>query len=221
MEPPQALPGSGSADKEGRAELVGRARGKVGRAGRAEAPPRGQAGEGGRGRRGREPRWHHVSGRGGAAGRALGALRELLQRWRRVGPAAAAGRTARRLSAVSSPRCPQVPPPGRRQRRREEPAGGSAMGPLRETKVRRARLAGADGGVRERRRERSGVHCGEGSQVRAGGVTFRVVVNGDKEVVGTMRRQGTVAQVMRPGRWGGDTVFGGLTRGLKRLTLNG
>ncbi|XP_057591308.1 syntabulin isoform X3 [Hippopotamus amphibius kiboko] len=28
----------------------------------------------------------------------------------------------------------QVPPPGRRQRRREEPEGGSAMGPLRETK---------------------------------------------------------------------------------------
>lgn len=49
-EPPQALSGSGSADKEGRAELVGRARGEVGRAGRAEAPPKGQAGEGGRGR---------------------------------------------------------------------------------------------------------------------------------------------------------------------------
>lgn len=138
----------------------------------------------------REPRWHHVSVRGGAAGRALGALRELPQRWRRVGSAAAGGRRARRLSTVSSPRCPQVPLPGRRQRRREEPAGGSAMGPLRETKVRRARLAGADGSVRERRGERSGVHCGEGSQVRAGGVTFRVVVNGDKEVVGTMRRQG-------------------------------
>ncbi|XP_031295362.2 syntabulin isoform X6 [Camelus dromedarius] len=31
----------------------------------------------------------------------------------------------------------EVPPPGRRQRRREEPAGSSAMGPLRETKEQR------------------------------------------------------------------------------------
>lgn len=107
-------------------------------------------------------------------------------------PGAAAART--RLRAASSPRCAQVPPPGRRQRqrrrRREEPAGSSAMGPLRETKVRRSRHVGAGGGVRRRRRERGGGHCGATSgQVRAGGVAFRIGVNGGKEVVGTKGRQ--------------------------------
>lgn len=102
-----------------------------------------------------------MSGRGGAPGRALGAKREPRQRRRRVSPAAAAARSARGLSAVSWPRCPQVPLPGRRQRRREEPVGCSAMGPLRETKVRRARLAGADGSVRRCQREK------EAGQVRA------------------------------------------------------
>lgn len=84
-----------------------------------------------------------MSGRGGAAGRALGAEREPRQWRRRVSPAAAAPRTPhpaprtpRGLSGLLTP-CTQVPPPGRRQRRREERAGSSAMGPLRETKEQR------------------------------------------------------------------------------------
>lgn len=63
------------------------------------------------------------------------------------------------FSAGFSPRCQQVPP-GRRQRRREEPEGSSAMGPLRESKVKRS--TECERGVRARGRwtERQGGPCG-------------------------------------------------------------
>ena len=72
------------------------------------------------------------------------------------------------------------------------------MGPLRETKVRRARPKGSmavsasAGG-----RGEVGTAGRDADQVRAGGVTFRIAVDGDEEVASAIRRQGTVAQVMR------------------------
>lgn len=143
-----------------------------------------------------------MSGRGGADGCALAAEREPWQ-WRRlVGPAAAASCAPRQLTAVFSPQCKQVPP-GRRQRRRGEPEGSSAMGPLRESKVRKARSVDAGGSVRERWREREGNHCrARRARCELEGWRLEWGKRG-QEGGGEDGKRGTFAQVMRAGRWVG------------------
>lgn len=168
---------------------------------------RGPAGEGGPGERGGAP--GAAAGGGGTtcpagAGRAGAPSQRSANRGSGGGSSDRSRRLLhpRQLTAVFSPRCKQVPP-GRRQRRRGEPEGSSAMGPLRESKVRKARSVDAGGSARERWREREGDHCrARRARCELEGWRLERGKRG-QEGGGEDGKRGTFAQVMRPGRWVG------------------